>query len=133
MLEKTSRGCFWTNLEALCGSFDKGIFWSFDHVGLLWWSNIMSNLLIKSSFDISLLFKLKYAAISLILWISHIILMHINVILSHINVNKPCSDSLCLPEYTKVIGLKRKRHLLGAEKLKWFLLFSRIDISGKCQ
>ena len=30
-----------------------------------------------------------------------------------------------------MIGLKGKRHLSGAEKLKWFLLFSGIDISGK--
>ena len=32
-----------------------------------------------------------------------------------------------------MICLKRKRHLCGAEKLKWFLHFSGIDISGKCQ
>ena len=31
-----------------------------------------------------------------------------------------------------MIGLKGKRHLFGAEKLKWFLLFSGIDISVKC-
>ena len=30
-----------------------------------------------------------------------------------------------------MIGLKRKQHLFGAEKLKWFLLFSEIDILGK--
>ena len=66
-------------------------------VSLLWLSNIMLNLLTKSSFDISLLFKLKHAAISLLLW----------------TVNKPCyNGSLCLHEYTKVIGLKRKRHCL---------------------
>ena len=47
-------------------------------------------------------------------------------------VNKSCyNDSFCLQEYTKTIGLKRKRHLFGAEKLKWFLLFSGIEISGK--
>ena len=34
-------------------------------------------------------------------------------------------------EYSKMIGLKRKRHLFGAEKLKWFLLLSEIDISEK--
>ena len=91
-------------------------FWSFS-ISLPWLSNIMLNLITKSSFDISLLFKLKYAAISLILQ----------------NVNKPCyNDSLCWHEYTKVIGVKRKRHLFRAEKLKWFLLFSGIDISGKC-
>ena len=34
-------------------------------------------------------------------------------------MNKPCyNDSLCLHEYSKMIGLKRKRHLLGAENLK---------------
>ena len=27
-----------------------------------------------------------------------------------------------------MIGLKRKRHLFGVEKLKWFLLLSGIDI-----
>ena len=92
-------------------------FWSFS-ISLPWLSNIMLNLITKSSFDISLLFKLKYAAISLI-WQ---------------NVNKPCyNDSLCWHEYTKVIGVKRKRHLFRAEKLKWFLLFSEIDISGKCE
>ena len=53
--------------------------------------------------DILLLLKLKYAAISLILW----------------TVNKPCyNDSLCLHEYTKVIRLKKEGNLLGAEKLK---------------
>ena len=44
-----------------------------------WWlSNIMLNLSTKSSSDISLLFKLKYAAISLILWTvnSHVIRTH---------------------------------------------------------
>ena len=92
-------------------------FWSFS-ISLPWLSNIMLNLITKSSFDISLLFKLKYAAISLI-WQ---------------NVNKPCyNDSLCWHEYTKVIGVKRKRHLFRAEKLKWFLLFSGIGISGKFQ
>ena len=92
----------------------KGFFGHLD-----WWlSNIMLNLSTKSSSDISLLFKLKYAAISLILW----------------TVNKPYyNDSLCLHEYTKMIGSKRKRHLFGAKKLKWFLLFSGIDISGKFQ
>ena len=30
----------------------------------------------------------------------------------------------------KMIGLKRKLHLFGAEELKGFLLFSGIDISG---
>ena len=40
--------------------------------------------------------------------------------------------SYLLYVYSKIIGLKRKRHLLGAEKLKWFLLLSEIDISGKC-
>ena len=60
-------------------------------------------------------FKLKYAAISLILW----------------TVNKPCyNDPLSFHKYTKIIGLKRKRHLFGAKKLN---LFSGIDISGKCQ
>ena len=49
-------------------------------------------------------------------------------------VNKPYYDgSLCLHEYSKMIGLEGKRHLLGEEKLKRFLLFSGIDISGKCQ
>ena len=63
----------------------------------------MLNLLTKNFFDISLLFKLKYAAVSLILW----------------TVNKPCyNDSLCLHEYTKTTGLKRKLHLFGAKKLK---------------
>ena len=37
-------------------------------MSLPWLSNIMLNLLTERSFDISLLFKLKYAAISLILW-----------------------------------------------------------------
>ena len=117
-LQNTSGGCFWTNQEIdLCGSFGKRIFWSFS-IALPWLSKIMLNLLTKRFFDISLLFKLKYAAISLILW----------------TVNKSCyNDSLCLHEYSKMIGLKRKRHLFGAEKLKWFLLFSGIDISGKCQ
>ena len=49
----------------------KGFFGHLD-----WWlSNIMLNLSTKSSSDISLLFKLKYAAISLILWTvnSHVI------------------------------------------------------------
>ena len=41
------------------------------------------------------------------------------------------NDSLCLHEYSKMIGLNRKRHLFGAEKLKRFLLLSGIDISGK--
>ena len=39
---------------------------------------------------------------------------------------------LCLREYSKMIGLKRKQYLFAAEKLKWFLIFSGIDISGKC-
>ena len=51
----------------LRGSFSKGIFWLFS-ITLPWLSNIMLNLLTKSFFDISLLFKLNYAAISLILW-----------------------------------------------------------------
>ena len=60
---------------------------------------------------------LKYAAISFMLF----------------TVNKlRYNDSLNLHEYTKMIGLKRKRHLFGAKKLKLFLLFSGIDISGKC-
>ena len=42
-------------------------------------------------------------------------------------------DSLYLPEYTKMIGLKRIRHLFGAEKLEWFLLVSGIDNSGECK
>ena len=79
-----------------------GIFRSFS-ISLPWLSNIMLNSLTKSSLDISLLFKLKYAAISLILW----------------TVNKPCyNNSLCLHEYTKMIGLKRKQHLLAEKKLK---------------
>ena len=52
----------------------KGFFGHLD-----WWlSNIMLNLSTKSSSDISLLFKLKYAAISLILWTvnSHVIRTH---------------------------------------------------------
>ena len=73
----------------LCGLFGNGIFWSFS--SLPWFSNIMLNLLTKSSFDISLLLKLKYEAISPVLWI----------------VNKSCyNESLCLHEYTKMIGLK---------------------------
>ena len=40
----------------------KGIFGSFS-ISLPWLSNIMLNLLTKNSFDISLLFKLKYATI----------------------------------------------------------------------
>ena len=53
------------------------------------------------------------------------------LLLSYI-VNKSCyNDSLCLHEYSKMIGLNRKRHLFGAEKLKRFLLLSGIDISGK--
>ena len=72
---------FWTSWD-FCGSSGKGIFWSFN-ISLLWLSNIMLNLLIKSSFDISLLLKLKQAAISLKLW----------------TVNKPCyNDSFCLHE-----------------------------------
>ena len=52
----------------------------------------MLNLLTKIFFDISLLFKLKHAAILLILW----------------TVNKSgYNDSLCLHEYTKMIGLKK--------------------------
>ena len=94
--------CFRTNPRDLCGTFDNGIFWSFS-ISLPWLSDIMLNLLSKCSFDISLLFKLKYAAISLILF----------------TVNKPCyNDSLCFHEYTKIIGLKRKRHLFGAKELK---------------
>ena len=55
----------------------------------------MLHLLTKRFFDISLLFKLKYAAISLMLW----------------TVNKSCyNDSLCLHEYTKMIGFKKKRN-----------------------
>ena len=78
-------------------------FFGYLSTSLLWLSNIMLNLLTKSSFDILLLLKLKYAAISNILW----------------TVNKPChNDSLCLHEYAKMIGLKRKRHLFGAKKLK---------------
>ena len=52
----------------------KGFFGHLD-----WWlSNIMLNLSTKSSSDISLLFKLKYAALSLILWTvnSHVIRTH---------------------------------------------------------
>ena len=52
----------------------------------------MLNLLTKSFFDTSLLFKLKYAVILLILW----------------TVNKSgYNDSLCLCEYTKMIDLKK--------------------------
>ena len=72
----------------------KEFFLSFS-IALHWLSNIMLNLLTKRFFDISLLFKLKYAAISLMLW----------------TVNKSCcNDSLCLYEYTKMIGFKKKRH-----------------------
>ena len=59
----------------------------------------------KSPFDISLFSKLKHAAILLLNYI--------------VNCEKQYyTDSLCLNEYTKTIGLKRKRHLFGAEKLK---------------
>ena len=91
----------------LCGSFSKGNFWSFS-LSLPWLSNIKLNLLTKSSFDISLLLKLKYAVISLILW----------------TMNKLCySDSLCLHEYTN--ERKRKKATFGrSEKVE-------INISGK--
>ena len=60
----------------------------------------MLNLLTKSSFDISLQFKLKYAAILLLSYI--------------VTVNKPCyNDSLGLYEYSKMIRLRRKWHLFG--------------------
>ena len=60
----------------------------------------MLNLLTKDSFDISLQFKLKYAAILLLSYI--------------LTVNKLCyNDSLCLHEYSKMIGLEIKRHLFG--------------------
>ena len=63
----------------------------------------MLNLLTKRFFDISLLFKLMYTAISLMLW----------------TMNKSCYKvSLCLHEYTKMVGLKRKRHLFGMKKVK---------------
>ena len=36
-------------------------------------------------------------------------------------VSKPSyNDSLCLHEYTKMIGLNRKGHMFEVEKLKWF-------------
>ena len=84
-LPNTSAGCFWTNPVDLCGSFGKGIFWSFS-LSLHWLSYIMLNLLTKSSFDISLLFKLHYAAILLILWI----------------VNKPCYNDSTFARSEKV-------------------------------
>ena len=95
---------FWgeTNPGDLCGSLCGGVILWSLSTSLPCLSNIMLNLL--NSF----LFKLK-------------------------TVNKPCyNDWLCLHDYTKVIGLKRKQHLFGAERLKWFLLFIGIDISGKC-
>ena len=49
-----------------------------------------------------------------------------------LTANKPYdNDSLGLHEYTKMIGLKRKRHLFGAEKLKLFLLLSGIESVSK--
>ena len=55
-----SGGCFLTNPD-LCGTLcGEGFFWSFS-TSLPWLSNIMLNLLSKSSFDISLLFKLNHA------------------------------------------------------------------------
>ena len=52
-----------------CGSFcGEGVFWSFS-TSVPWLSNIMLNLLSKSFFDISLLFKLNYAAILLLSFI----------------------------------------------------------------
>ena len=47
-------------------------------------------------------------------------------------VNNSCyNGSLCLHDHTKMIGSNRKRHLFGVVKLKWFLLFNGINISGK--
>ena len=46
----------------------KGLFWSFS-TSLPWLSNTMLNLLTKNSSHISLLFKLKYAAILLLSYI----------------------------------------------------------------
>ena len=57
----TAGGCFSTNPGDTCGSLcGEGVFWSFS-TSLPWLSNIMLKLLSKSSFDISLLFKLNYA------------------------------------------------------------------------
>ena len=64
----------------------------------------MLNLLTKRFFDISLLLKLKFAAISLILW----------------TVNKSCYiDSRCLHENTKIIGLKRKTFVEIISTFQW--------------
>ena len=50
-----------------------------------------------------MLFKLNMQPILFILW----------------TVNKAYyGDSLCLHEYTKMVGFKRKRHLFEAKKLK---------------
>ena len=69
----------------------------------------MLNLLTKCSFDISLLFKLKYAAISLILW----------------TVNKLSdNDSLCLHEYTKIIGLKKIEMISTFQRNRHFMKVS---------
>ena len=109
LLQKTYGGCFWKNPRDFCGSSGKGIFWSFS-IGLLWFSNIMLNLLTKSFFDISLLFKLKYAAVSLTLW----------------TVNKPCyNDSLCLQEYTKNTCLKKKSTFIRSKKVQMIFTFQR--------
>ena len=114
-------------------------FWSFG-ASQTWLSNAMLNLRTENSFDISLLFKLKYAAIWLLSYENkpccnmNIRELNKNIRELVMSLNKPCyNDSLCLHEYTKIIGLKRKRHFFGAEKLKWFLLSSRIDISEKSQ
>ena len=116
-LQNTTGGCFWTNLGDLCGLLcGEAVFWLFCTI-LPWLSNIMLNLLTKSSFDISLLFKLKYAAILLLrcceLWISHVIMNH-----------------FVYTNTQTMISLKRNRQFLGVKKLKWFLLFSGVDISG---
>ena len=104
--KNTSGGCFWTNTGSICGLLcGEEIFWPFS-TRLPWLTNIMLDWLTESSFDISLLFKLKYRAI---LGLSY-------------------NDLLCLHEYTKMIGLRRKRQFFGVKKLKWFLLFSGIDI-----
>ena len=66
----------------------------------------MLNLLTKRFFDISLLFKLTYAAISLMLW----------------TMNKSCyKDSLCFHEYTN----KKKETFVWSEKGEIISTFQR--------
>ena len=118
----SNAGIFWWNLQNFKNTFFygtplvagkslwfiwQGIFWSFS-ISLPWLYNIMLNLLTESFFDISLLFKLKYGNISLILW----------------TVNKSCYEThVMFTQIHKIDWFKKKVTFVCSEKVEMISTF----------